>query len=92
MNKIIAWPKLPSPWISSSAPLRTKTCNDKLMKHNLLFSPSILPELIITAGGENVAPVPIEDGVKKHTPLISNCMLIGDARKFLSMIITLRVN
>lgn len=49
-------------------------------------------ELIITAGGENVPPVPIEDAVKEAVPLISNAMLIGDKRKFLSMLLTIKVN
>ena len=49
-------------------------------------------ELIITAGGENVAPVPIEEAVKRELPIISNAMLIGDKRKFLSMLLTLKVN
>ena len=48
-------------------------------------------ELIITAGGENIAPVPIEDKIKYSCPIISNIILIGDNKKFLSVLITLRV-
>ena len=48
-------------------------------------------ELLITAGAENVAPVPIEDAIKEQLPCVSNCMLIGDKRKFLSVLLTLKV-
>jgi len=47
-------------------------------------------ELIITAGGENIAPVPIEDNIKKLCPAISNCIMIGDKRKFNVALISLR--
>jgi len=48
-------------------------------------------ELLITAGGENVAPVPIEDAVKEQLPCVSNCMLVGDSCKFLTMMLTFKV-
>jgi len=47
-------------------------------------------ELIIGAGGENVAPVPIEDNVKKLCPGISNIIMIGDKRKFNVAVVTLK--
>lgn len=51
-----------------------------------------IKELIITAGGENVAPILIEDTFKEECPICSNIMVVGDNRKFLSAIITLKVN
>lgn len=48
-------------------------------------------ELIITAGGENVPPIPIEDAIKGNISIVSNAVLIGDRRKFLSMLFTLKV-
>jgi long-chain-fatty-acid--CoA ligase ACSBG len=47
-------------------------------------------ELIIGAGGENIAPVPIEDSIKKHCGAVSNVMMIGDQRKFNVCVITLK--
>eukprot|EP01113_Clastostelium_recurvatum_P049446 TRINITY_DN915_c0_g1_i3.p1 TRINITY_DN915_c0_g1~~TRINITY_DN915_c0_g1_i3.p1 ORF type:complete len:662 (+),score=269.99 TRINITY_DN915_c0_g1_i3:30-2015(+) len=50
-----------------------------------------IKELIITAGGENVPPVLIEDEIKRHLgTIISNVMVIGDRRKFMSCVFTLR--
>jgi long-chain-fatty-acid--CoA ligase ACSBG len=57
-----------------------------------LYITGRIKEIVITAGGENVAPIPIEDSIKSFSPdLISNCMLIGDKRKFLSILVTLKV-
>lgn len=49
-----------------------------------------LKELIITAGGENVAPLVIEAAMKTAMPALSNCVVEGDQRKFLSMLISLK--
>jgi long-subunit acyl-CoA synthetase (AMP-forming) len=48
-------------------------------------------EILITAGGENVAPVLIEDNIKAELPIVSHAMVVGDGRKFLSILLTLRV-
>lgn len=50
-----------------------------------------IKELIITAGGENVAPVLIEEAMKEAMPALSHCMVIGDKRKFLSILFCLQV-
>lgn len=50
-----------------------------------------IKELIITAGGENIAPVPMEDAVKEKLPAISNVMMVGDRRKYNVCLITLRL-
>eukprot|EP00941_MAST-03F_sp_MAST-3F-sp1_P005416 g5416.t1 len=47
-------------------------------------------ELIIGAGGENIAPVPIEDNIKALHPGISNVMMVGDKRKFNIALLTLK--
>ena len=47
--------------------------------------------MLITAGGENVAPVPIEENIKTELPCIANAVLIGDRRKFLSVFLTFKV-
>jgi len=50
-----------------------------------------IKELIITAGGENVPPVLIEDEIKKELQdVISNVIVIGDRKKFLTCAITLK--
>ena len=45
-------------------------------------------ELIVTAGGKNVAPAVLEDRLRAH-PLVSQCMVVGDNRPFVGCLITL---
>lgn len=63
----------------------------RIDKAGQLFITGRIKELIITAGGENIAPVPIEDAIKEEVPIVSNVMVIGDKRKFLSCLVTLKV-
>jgi long-chain-fatty-acid--CoA ligase ACSBG len=51
-----------------------------------------IKELIITAGGENVAPVPIEDFFKVECPPCSNIMLVGEQQRFMGALITFKVD
>ncbi len=45
-------------------------------------------ELIVTAGGKNVAPAVLEDSLRAH-PLVSQAMAVGDAQPFIGALITI---
>ncbi|MFF3868454.1 AMP-dependent synthetase/ligase [Micromonospora sp. NPDC001898] len=45
-------------------------------------------EIIVTAGGKNVAPAVLEDQVRAH-PLISQCVVVGDRQPFISALVTI---
>ena len=45
-------------------------------------------EIIVTAGGKNVAPAVLEDLLRAH-PLISQCMVVGDGQPFIAALVTL---
>jgi len=47
-------------------------------------------ELIIGEGGENIAPVPIEDHVKKMCDGLNEVMMVGDKRKYNVVLVTLK--
>ena len=59
----------------------------------MFFSSTLLLlELIITSGGENIAPVPIENNIKQEIPFLSNVMVVGDHRNYLTCLLTLKVS
>jgi long-chain acyl-CoA synthetase len=45
-------------------------------------------EIIVTAGGKNVAPAVLEDRLRAH-PLVSQCMVVGDGQPFIGALITI---
>ena len=50
-----------------------------------------IKDIIITSGGKNIAPYPIEEKIKSLLPdLVSNCMVVGDKQKHLALLITVR--
>ena len=45
-------------------------------------------DLIVTAGGKNVSPGPMEDIIRAH-PLVSQAMVVGDGKPFVGLLVTL---
>jgi long-chain acyl-CoA synthetase len=45
-------------------------------------------EILVTAGGKNVAPGVLEDRLRAHA-LVSQCMVVGDGRPFIAALVTL---
>jgi len=60
----------------------------KLDDDGFLFIVGRKKELIVTAGGKNVAPAVLEDRLRSH-PLVSQCVVVGDARPFIGALITI---
>ncbi|XP_064385622.1 long-chain-fatty-acid--CoA ligase ACSBG2-like isoform X2 [Halichondria panicea] len=56
-----------------------------------LYITGRIKEILITRGGENIAPVPIEEIILNHMKMVSYCMVVGDAQKYLTMMVSLRV-
>ncbi|GGP92386.1 AMP-dependent synthetase/ligase [Streptomyces roseolilacinus] len=45
-------------------------------------------DLLITTGGKNIAPAPLEDCLRAH-PLVDQCLVLGDGRPYVTALITL---
>ncbi|MFG3508796.1 AMP-dependent synthetase/ligase [Streptomyces sp. NPDC047821] len=45
-------------------------------------------EILVTAGGKNVAPAVIEDRIRGHA-LVAECMVVGDGRPFVGALVTI---
>jgi long-chain acyl-CoA synthetase len=45
-------------------------------------------EILVTAGGKNVAPGVLEDRLRAH-PIISQCLVVGDGKPFIAALVTL---
>ena len=61
----------------------------ELDEHNYLKITDRKKDLIITAGGKNIAPQELENRLKSSHPLISQVVVIGDKRPFLTALVTL---
>ena len=60
----------------------------KLDDQGFLYITGRKKELIVTAGGKNVAPAVLEDRLRAH-PLVSQCMVVGDNQPFIAALITI---
>ncbi|MBM6404042.1 long-chain fatty acid--CoA ligase [Phycicoccus sp. CSK15P-2] len=45
-------------------------------------------EILVTAGGKNVAPAVLEDRLRSH-PIVSQCIVVGDGQPFIASLVTL---
>ena len=59
-----------------------------LDEHGYLRITGRKKEIIVTAGGKNVAPAVLEDGLRAH-PLVSQVVAVGDQRPFIAALVTL---
>ena len=60
----------------------------RLDEDGFLYITGRKKEIIVTAGGKNVAPAVLEDRLRAH-PLVSQCMVVGDNQPFIAALITI---
>lgn len=63
----------------------------KLDQKNNLVITGRIKDILITSGGENVEPQPIEQAMVRVCPLISHAILVGEGRRFVSLLLTFKV-
>ena len=60
----------------------------KLDDEGFLYIVGRKKEIIVTAGGKNVAPAVLEDRLRAH-PLVSQCIVVGDNQPFIAALVTI---
>ena len=60
----------------------------ELDEHGFLRITGRKKEILVTAGGKNVAPAVLEDRLRAH-PLVSQCIVVGDRRPFIAALVTI---
>jgi long-chain acyl-CoA synthetase len=60
----------------------------KLDEDGFLYIVGRKKEIIVTAGGKNVAPAVLEDRLRSH-PLVSQCIVVGDNQPFIAALVTI---
>ena len=63
----------------------------KIDENGLVTITGRIKDLVITSGGENVDPAPIELAIRSACPLISHAVLVGDRRNYVALLFTLKV-
>jgi long-chain-fatty-acid--CoA ligase ACSBG len=63
----------------------------RIDSRGILYITGRIKELIVTAGGENIPPVLIENEIIKALSIVSQVVVIGDMRKYLSCLICLKL-
>ena len=59
--------------------------------HFSLLSSLLSSAVITLSGGEKIHPEPIEKAIKHEIPFLSNVMVVGNERKYLTCLMTLKV-
>ena len=62
----------------------------RMDQNGFLWMGGRLKELLITSGGENIAPIPIENNILRELEgILSYAIVVGDAKKYLTCLIAI---